>query len=412
MRKRLLSCLLLLALLGACAPAQPQSSPAQNPAADAVAQAVLAACGGEDTGVQPLHTQLEGDGRLADYLADFYALEEGSWDDCALYLSADPAQAFEVSVFRLSPQADPQGVADGLEEYRLGRQASFTGYAPEQADLAARGRVALSPDGHYAALLICPDPEGVQAAFTAALTQSPTAPSPTARPVSSATPAPTPFSSPTPEPTPAPTPTPTSTPAPTPTPNPHPERTPYTDPQKDDMSLYDTSAIRAAWAAGDPGALGQEDLAIYQRAQQVLSQIIQPGMDDYAKEQAVYAWVTANVSYDNRYHSLYQTVPRASFTPYNPLVEGLGVCLGFATTFQLLMDLSGVECITVVGASAHSQVDHAWNMVRLDGAWYCVDATWDEGRSPGSWNYFNVTSDYMAATDHQWDYARIPEAVG
>ena len=95
------------------------------------------------------------------------------------------------------------------------------------------------------------------------------------------------------------------------------------------------------------------------------------------------------------------------------------VCLGYATTFQLLMDMAGVECITVAGASRSSTEDHGWNVVRLNGNWYCVDVTWDAnyreyGYSRGresEWRYFNITSNEMAATDHQWDYANIPEAV-
>lgn len=51
-------------------------------------------------------------------------------------------------------------------------------------------------------------------------------------------------------------------------------------------------------------------------------------------------------------------------------------------------------------------------MVRLNGEWYCVDATWDAGKEkPARWSYFNVTSDWMADTDHQWDYASVPEAT-
>ncbi len=27
------------------------------------------------------------------------------------------------------------------------------------------------------------------------------------------------------------------------------------------------------------------------------------------------------------------------------------------------------------------------------------------------WRYFNTTSDYMARTNHQWDYDNVPEAT-
>ena len=97
---------------------------------------------------------------------------------------------------------------------------------------------------------------------------------------------------------------------------------------------------------------------------------------------------------------------------------GYGNCLGYSTTFQLLMDLCDVECITVVGAAFDSMEDHAWNMVRLDGEWYCVDVTWDDPTmGNGNTNsvvrhrYFNVTSQHMRDTDHQWDYLYVPEAT-
>ena len=50
-------------------------------------------------------------------------------------------------------------------------------------------------------------------------------------------------------------------------------------------------------------------------------------------------------------------------------------------------------------------------MVRLNGNWYCVDPTWDAGRTDSRlWLFFNVTSSWMAMTDHQWDYSAVPEA--
>ena len=196
-----------------------------------------------------------------------------------------------------------------------------------------------------------------------------------------------------------------------------PDRCAFTPPNKDDMSLYDTSAIRAAWEKDDPSELSRDDRKTYDAAKKVLKKVLKDGMSDYEKEFAIYNWVVNNVNYDWTHQDIRKGTPRVSFQPYGGLVNRKAVCLGYATTFQLLCDLAGVECITVPGAAFASQEDHGWNMVRLNGEWYCVDATWDAnareqaGRGkPEDWRYFNVTSQDMADSDHQWDYANTPEA--
>ncbi len=339
--------------------------------ADEVARAILSACEPPET------EQVSGDD-LSLWLTGFYSLREGDWEDCAVYRAADPSHAFEIAVIRLSEDAPLQRVLDGLNGYLVDRQGDFTGYDPEQAAIVSGGRVALSEGGRYAALLICGQSSQAEGAFFAALGQG--APPP-------------------------------SQPAVT-TPVPYEGRVPFTAPNIDDMTIYDTSAIVEAWHSGDDSTLSDDDRTILNRCRAVLDSILTPDMSDYEKEVAIYQWVVTHVEYDyDHYDRLAQLSPHSS-TPYNPLVNGKGICLGFAVTFQLLAELAGLECIVVVGAAFLSQEDHAWNMVRLDGQWYCVDATWDTGFSrPVSWDYFNVTSDYMAATDHQWDYANVPEAT-
>ena len=46
--------------------------------------------------------------------------------------------------------------------------------------------------------------------------------------------------------------------------------------------------------------------------------------------------------------------------PYGGLADRAAVCLGYAAAFQPLMDMSGVECVTIVGAVLNSTGDHAW----------------------------------------------------
>ena len=127
--------------------------------------------------------------------------------------------------------------------------------------------------------------------------------------------------------------------------------------------------------------------------------------------------MVSNVNYDGAYQDVIKETSGDSATPYGGLVNRTAICLGYVTTFQLLMDLAEVECITVAGSTFASQEDHGWNLVRIDGNWYCTDVTWDANRQAWGgggekdWKFFNITSDDMAATDHQWDYANTPEAI-
>ena len=200
----------------------------------------------------------------------------------------------------------------------------------------------------------------------------------------------------------------------TPDPN-YPDRELYTPPNDEDMTIYDTSAILAAWAQKDPAGLSEYDRDIYDAAQALLAKLIKDGMTELEKETAVYTWLVNNVDYDSSHMDVMEETSRDAYGPYGGLVDRSAVCLGYATTFQLLMDMAGVECVTVVGAGSHSTAAHAWNVVKPDGNWYCVDVTWDaNGReqlgSGYEWRYFNITSDQMAK-NHQWDYANVPEAV-
>lgn len=196
----------------------------------------------------------------------------------------------------------------------------------------------------------------------------------------------------------------------------YPDRLRFDPPNKEDMSLYDTFAILAAWESGDPSALTRDDREIYDAAKTILAEIMRDGMTDLEKETAAYRWTVDNVNYDWSHMDALAETARRAYGPYGGLVNRVAVCLGYAATFQLLMDMSGAECITVVGACVRNTGDHAWNMVKLNGEWYCVDATWDANAreqlgEDHEWQYFNLTSDEMAAENHQWDYANTPEAT-
>lgn len=324
------------------------------------------------------------------YVRDVYGLTPNQWEACAV--ARDEVSAFEVAVLRVPDDWDViNEVENQLNDYLDTREAEFDP-ASDQAKLLHRaiagdatGRVSGEPEA-YVILLACRDVDGAISAFCEAAGTMGCGYSPRYRYLDT-------------------------------DPN-FPDRCAFTAPNEDDMSLYDTTAIRAAWGKEDPSELAQKDRKIYDAAQKVLDKVVEDGMSDYEKEFAIYSWMVNNVDYDWTHQDRMKETPRESFEPYGGLVNHTAVCLGYATTFQLLCDLAGVECVTVPGAAFGSREDHGWNMVRLNGEWYCVDVTWDAnyreqgGRGrPEDWNYFNVTSDEMADSDHQWDYVNTPEAT-
>lgn len=72
---------------------------------------------------------------------------------------------------------------------------------------------------------------------------------------------------------------------------------------------------------------------------------------------------------------------------YSALVNGDTVCAGYTRAFQYLMQQLGIPCYCCTGYSGE---EHAWNIVRVDGEYYNVDATWDDA-DPVSYDYFNKT---------------------
>ena len=61
--------------------------------------------------------------------------------------------------------------------------------------------------------------------------------------------------------------------------------------------------------------------------------------------------------------------------------QDFGVCETYAESYAYLCGLFGLDCWTVNGVAAQSGAmsGHAWNILKLDGEWYNVDVTWNDG---------------------------------
>ena len=156
-------------------------------------------------------------------------------------------------------------------------------------------------------------------------------------------------------------------------------------------------------------------------ANEITDSVISPLMSDYEKVLALHDYLIENSRYDVE-NADSDTVPAEEHEAYGVLVNGIGVCDSYAKAFKLLLDKAGVECLLVEGSSTDasgkgtSSLDHAWNIVSLDGEYYHVDTTWDdvaEDRESEDhiYHYLNLDDADMLGT-HQWDTGKYPECTG
>ena len=187
------------------------------------------------------------------------------------------------------------------------------------------------------------------------------------------------------------------------------------------VSLKYKQAYRLTHALQNPKAysrLTTSDLSLLEIAQSILAQIISPTMSDYEKELAIHDYIIKTTSYD--YDRLNNgTIPDSSYTAAGVLINKIGVCEGYSEATKLLLNLVGIECEIVTGLAGNN-VPHAWNIVKIDGAWYMLDTTYDDpitfdnnGKRVEtlSYDYFNVTSNTLMQ-DHSWETNKWPVAYG
>lgn len=92
-------------------------------------------------------------------------------------------------------------------------------------------------------------------------------------------------------------------------------------------------------------------------------------------------------------------------TAYGALKNGCAVCEGYACAAKLLLNAYGIESDIEVGECPGGG-GHAWNLVKLDGAWYQLDVTWND-QSYSRRDYFLVTDEYMKKS-RTWDENEYP----
>ena len=87
-------------------------------------------------------------------------------------------------------------------------------------------------------------------------------------------------------------------------------------------------------------------------------------------------------------------------------LQGNGiVCDAYAMLMCRMLDKVGIENKFVMG-TVQGEL-HIWNIVKLEGAWYHVDATWGDG-SQSSYSKYFLAGDTNISNYHVWDKSEYP----
>jgi hypothetical protein len=90
----------------------------------------------------------------------------------------------------------------------------------------------------------------------------------------------------------------------------------------------------------------------------------------------IHDYLVLNTEYDESLLELdisaYQDHP--AFTPYGVYVQNMAVCSGYARAFVQLSAELNIPALMV----SSQNMNHAWNVVYLDGEWLFLDATWND----------------------------------
>lgn len=137
---------------------------------------------------------------------------------------------------------------------------------------------------------------------------------------------------------------------------------------------------------------------------------------DYEKVKYVYEMIITKTDYN------LEAVDNQNIC--SVLLTNQSVCQGYAKTMQYLLQKIGIESILVIGSVKDGE-GHAWNIVKIDDAYYHVDPTWGDASYemsedsyvevadtlPINYDYLCITSEQIRNTHVISDLLELPECT-
>lgn len=119
--------------------------------------------------------------------------------------------------------------------------------------------------------------------------------------------------------------------------------------------------------------------AINNEVNRIYNELYDSNLDTITNIKNIHDYLVNNIEYDKAKSEYVEKKTDVdseydSTTAYGALLEHKAICSGYTDAMYLFLDRMGVRSMRITSKS------HIWNAVYLDGKWYHLDLTWDDGR--------------------------------
>ena len=116
-----------------------------------------------------------------------------------------------------------------------------------------------------------------------------------------------------------------------------------------------------------------------------IASLVDPDMSQAEKALFVHDYMASLYTYDNEMNV---------YDAYRLMIGEYGVCKAYSLAYSAVLEKLGMKCIMVVS----QEMNHAWNLVEIDGKWYHVDLVYND---PGRDKPGRVWHDYFLLSDSE-----------
>ena len=118
---------------------------------------------------------------------------------------------------------------------------------------------------------------------------------------------------------------------------------------------------------------------------------INDSMKDYDKIKLFHDYIINNTIYDTNSDD-------KIYTAYNLITTGISICSGYSDIMAIYLNTLGIQNYRITSSN------HIWNLIKLDGKWYHLDATWDDpvasdGKQYLLHNFFMISTNELLSLD-------------